>query len=201
MWRQRLLKYRFGAPWQPFHNLHLLFLGLNKQKKKRTKGRLVRAFHQQASNVTYCGNKRLPRIFFFKKGSRRLAWVTDVRTWELTDLLPTCAYGFLKHFWHAFTSRIQKKAIHSVHLFLFFSYNLQTNFLLFIQMQKIFTFHCTMSLWSQKMIFTRTSNLNSVSTELVQAMYVGHNLEITHFCIEEWKVGLHSYDVYYSKSL
>lgn len=81
MWRQRLLKYRFGAPWQPFHNLHLLFLGLNKQKKKRTKGRLVRAFHQQASNVTYCGNKRLPRIFFKKRLSdRRLAWVTDVRT-------------------------------------------------------------------------------------------------------------------------
>ena len=109
-----------------------------------------------------------------------LAWVTDVRTWELTtDLLPTCAYGFLKHFWHAFTSRLQKKVIHSVHRFLFFSYNLQTNFLLFIQMQKLFTFHCTMSLWSQKMIFARTSNLKSVSTELVQAMNVDHNLEIT----------------------
>ena len=132
-----------------------------------------------------------------------LVWVTDVRTWELTtDLLPTCAYGFLKHFWHAFTSRLQKKVIHSVHpLFLFFSHNLQTHFLLFIRLQKYSDFTAQRVSEVKRLFFTRISHLNSVSTELVQAFYVGHNLEITHFCIEEWKVGLHSYDVYYSKSL
>ena len=81
MWRQRLLKYRFGAPWQPFHNLHLLFLGLNKQKKKKNKGETSPGLSPASVKRDILWQQAAAKDLFKKRLSdRRLAWVTDVRT-------------------------------------------------------------------------------------------------------------------------